>query len=42
MKTIAKLIAAAIALTVLAGCIVVPAGPGYHGQRHGHGHHHRY
>ena len=39
MKSITKLklIAAALAAMTLAGCIVVPVGPGY-----GHRHHHVY
>lgn len=41
MKTLAKLIAATVAAALLAGCIVVPTGPGY-GYGHRHGHYHRY
>ena len=42
MKTLAKLIVAAVATALLAGCIMVPVGPGYYGYRQGHGHYHRY
>ena len=41
MKTLAQLIAATVATALLAGCSVVPTGPGY-GYGHRHGHYHRY